>query len=156
MLTSNRFWWSNSSLQLVVWNGCVWMWKNNLMSHALYRLLKLRTSDGKDQCEATITKRLALLVEQLVVSSHEFSFIAFLLFFTFFKNYFQNLVPFSYPLFHHLYFRVLFYWFYNHFSIVFTSSFSSPSSPITSEFLFFPFSHSLTKNLLTIDMNINC
>ena len=32
---------------------------------------------AKDPCEATITKRLAWLVEQLVVSSHEFSFVLF-------------------------------------------------------------------------------
>ena len=32
---------------------------------------------AKDLCEVTITKRLAWLVEQLVVSSHEFSFILF-------------------------------------------------------------------------------
>ena len=32
---------------------------------------------AKDPCEATIIKRLAWLVEQLVVSSHEFSFILF-------------------------------------------------------------------------------
>jgi len=31
----------------------------------------------KDPCEATITKRLAWLVDQLVVSSHEFSFTLF-------------------------------------------------------------------------------
>jgi len=47
MLTSNLFWWSNSSLQLIVWNGCVWMLMNNLMFHALYHLLKPRISDGQ-------------------------------------------------------------------------------------------------------------
>ena len=32
---------------------------------------------AKDPCEATITKRLAWLVEQLVVTSYEFTFIMF-------------------------------------------------------------------------------
>jgi len=43
---------------------------------------------AKDPYEATITKRLAWLVEQLVVSSHEFSFIDFSLLFTLLKKLF--------------------------------------------------------------------
>ena len=40
---------------------------------------------AKDTCEATITKRLAWLVESLVVSSHEFSFLLLC-----FRNNFKN------------------------------------------------------------------
>ena len=54
-----------------------WMWWT-IYGRALYRLLKLRISDGRgSKCEATIMKRLAWLVDQLVVSSHEFSFTLF-------------------------------------------------------------------------------
>ena len=119
----------------------------------------------KDPCEKTTTKRLALLVEHLEVSSYEFSsflscfqnqcqnpFIFFLsiFFITFLIHYcfhpFHHklslfsilfLIPLS-KLLHfpfHFYFLFLFYWFQNHFSIVFTSSFWSPSPPTTSSFL---------------------
>ena len=48
------------------------------MSHALYRLFEAKDCDGQgSKCEATISKRLAWLVEHLVVSSHEFSFLLF-------------------------------------------------------------------------------
>jgi len=45
---------------------------------------------AKDTCEATITKRLAWLVELLVVSSHEFSYI-FTLFWKYIKNHKNHL-----------------------------------------------------------------
>jgi len=49
------------------------------MGHTLKRTLKRSLNQGlvmaKDTCKVIITKRLAWLVEPLVVSSHEFSFL---------------------------------------------------------------------------------
>ena len=78
---------------------------------------------AKDPCEATVTKRLAWLVEQLVVSTHEIFFNHFYLLFLFVLK--INLKTTSF---------------------IFLSSFSLPSLAITSGFLFFSFFHSLTKN----------
>ena len=57
---------------------CIFSWSQRLVM-------------AKDPCETTITKRLACLMEQLVLSSHEFFFIIFLLFLLCFQNYFQNI-----------------------------------------------------------------
>ena len=58
------------------------------MSHALYRLLKPMTSDGQGPCEATITKRLVWLVEQLWLVA-----MSFLLYYL--KNQIQTFLSFS-------------------------------------------------------------
>ena len=60
------------------------MWKLSYRSF-FETLLHQELVIAKDTCEATITKRLAWLVEPLVVSSHQFSF-----FFTFFRYISKN------------------------------------------------------------------
>ena len=128
---------------------------------------------AKDPCEATITKRLAWPVKQLVVSSHEFSFIVFRLFcLHYFKKLFsKSFYHFSIGVFisllvhlcfhlllsfilflksfsktsSYFYFLVFFYQFTITFYLFIISSFLSPSPSITSEFLFFSFSNFLTK-----------
>ena len=147
MLTSIWFWWSNSSLQLIVWNGCVWMWWIILWAMLCIISWSQRLVMVKNLCEVTITKRLAWLVEQLVVSSHEFSFIV-PPFFLYFNNRFQNsffifsslfspssLFTFVFIFFtsSFIFFSILFFkplLFYFHIVVL------SPSSPITSRFLF--------------------
>ena len=97
----------------------------------------------KNPCEATITKSLAWLVEQLVVSSHEFSFTLFS------KTNSKIFYHFFYRCFYHLFCSPLFsfsllqasssflFYFSNHFSFIFTSL-SSPSSHLSLlDFLFF-------------------
>ena len=91
---------------------------------------------AKDPCEATTTKRLAWLVEQLVVSSHEFYFtllwnLISKLFYHFFYQCFHKLL--SSPLFHLLFCFSKSLLFYFHIAN------SSPSSPSTFGFLFFFF-----------------
>jgi len=90
---------------------------------------------AKDPCKSTITKRLAWLVEQLVVSNREFSFILFLesiskLFYHFLHFFHQ---PLSSSLFH------LFFVFKTTSYFVFILPFLLPSPPITSGFIFFFF-----------------
>ena len=78
MLTSNRFDDLISSLQLVSGMNVLFECRRSILWAILCIISE---SQGlvmaKDPCEATITKRLAWLVDQLVVSSHEFYFILF-------------------------------------------------------------------------------
>jgi len=127
-----------------------------------------------------------MLVEQLVVSSHEFFFIVFLLLFlTLFHKQFPKSF---YHCFHHFFLIHLCFIFFttssssfrfqthflNHFTFHFTFlafilptpqpllfcfhiTILSPSSPIISRFLFFSISHFFNKEeLLTTDVNKNC
>ena len=69
MLTFVKFWWFKCNLHMFCW---VQMWK---LTYGLCfeKLLNQGLVMANDTCEATITKRLAWLVEPLVVSSHGFS-----------------------------------------------------------------------------------
>ena len=68
-------WWSNVCISLLLMQ--VWMWWTILFALLCIVSWSQGLVMAKDPCEATVTKRLAWLVEQLVVSSHEFSFTLF-------------------------------------------------------------------------------
>ena len=137
MLTSNWFWWFNSSMQLVMWYSCVvWMWRTILFT----MLCIVSWSQGlvmvKDPCEVTITKRLAWLVELLVVSSHEFSFTLFWKLFPLFSHF--SIDIFTILLVHFVSSSFLFC-FPNHFSFVFFAVFIAFSTYHMLDFLFLSF-----------------
>ena len=84
---------------------------------------------AKDPCEVTITKNLAWLVEQLVVSSHEFYFIIFLLSFYFIlKINFKTLLSFFYRCFHTTFLITIIFIFFTTSSFLFLFFKSLPTS----------------------------
>ena len=100
---------------VLAWSWCMFDCDEPSMCHALYRLLKPKISDGRgSKCEATIMKRLAWLVEQLVVSSHEFFF--YLVLETIFKTLFIVVFTASLFVFVFIFFTTSFIFFSNLFS----------------------------------------
>jgi len=112
MLASNQFWWIHSILCLV---NLVLMWTTILWT-MLWKALEAKPCD----CQGSMwgnycSKRLAWLVKQLVVSSHEFSFL-FTLFLKSFSKHkhhvfiFVFIVSFSF-FFLFLFFSFWFFWY---------------------------------------------
>ena len=161
MLTSNRFDDLISSLQLVSGMDVLFECRRSIL---WVMLCIVSWSQGlvmaKDPCEATITKRLAWLVEQLVVSRHEFYFILF------WKLFLKSFSHFSIDVFTILWVHLCFIFFNILFSKPLLSCFhiavSSPSPPTTClisfPFLFFSFFNCFKQRRLvnTTDVNKNC
>ena len=110
-------WWSNVCISLLLMQ--VWMWRTILFAMLCIVSWSQGLVMAKDSCEATIIKRLAWLVEHLIVSCHESSS-----FFILFSNLFFNIkIPF---LFHVVFISCFFYFFFSF--ILFLKLFSKTSS----------------------------